>query len=139
MVNGISHHNSAQQVFCKNLVFRFYMNQLTGQSDNPRLLQRLRSGKTASASDTGQRKKGNSAVTVFLQIFNQLFGRLLGICYHILNASAQSRLNRCLIFLLCCHKISPPDAVSVALIPFCQIPQRFQPCGSGVVFMLTVI
>ena len=42
MIDGISHYHTPQQVFRKDLILIFHMDQITGQTDHARFPQRFR-------------------------------------------------------------------------------------------------
>ena len=66
MVDGICHHHAPQQIFRKDLILFFHMDQFTRQTDHARLFQCLRFGKAAILADTGQRKKCHTSIAVLL-------------------------------------------------------------------------
>ena len=118
------------------------------------LLQRLRTGDSASSGNSGKRQEGRPPVFILFQKFNQQLRRLLRIGNDILNAAAKRRLDRDLICLLDLDDIrydtvnarhpflllhDTPDTVAIAIIAFRNVPQGFQAGCTAMIFRLLLL
>ena len=154
MVDVIHHQSPAQKLRHDVPVPRISLHQRMRKANDSLLLQRLFLMKLLGIFHCRQRQERHPSETVLLQIGNQPFGRLLILRHHVLNTASQCGFDGCLILFLrldqiCDHAADPflallllhdpADAVSVSVVPFRQIPERFQPGCFSVVCGLSVL
>ena len=141
MVDRIYHEYSSQKVSCDFFVFCVALNQFIGNTNDTRFSDCILVFRIALCLHTGQRKERCTTIPVLFQIGDHFFcGRLI-LSYDILNAAAQCRLNRCLVFFLHLNQIryntqnpfvaaflfhNPANTVSISVITLRNIPQRIQ-------------
>ena len=142
IVHMVNHQDPAKQGRCHIPVPVFHPHQGIRKSQDTRFRKQFSLTEFLPVSDAGKGQKGRPASFYGFQIGDHLLCGLFCIGHNILNASAERRFDRRLIFLVHLQEIRnhpqdtwvraslfhhPFHAAAVSFITFCQIGQRIQP------------
>ena len=154
MVDGINDDGFAKETADYALIDFIAGDERVGDAEDSILpknrLDILREGGVVSHGS--QRKEGGSSKVTAFQVFNQVFRSALVVCHNILESTAKCGFNGSLVFFVGLDQIRYDavnagiavfllhhalDAVAVSLVPFGNVPERFETGSLSVIGGLT--